>query len=182
MSTIRKTYYKYLQVKRTHWKNLDSPNDRCDYEDTNMTACIAKYIANKIGCSVNIQGIEPTMFPRCSNKTQLEAFVNISTVLEQAGATGVYDTTGCLSPCEKDKYDAVLENWSEDTSYKNIYSQVNFVFTIYERTYIEEEQYIIYDSNSFLADTGGFLGLVLGSSMLNIYDQVVGLLRGLKIY
>ena len=43
---------------------------------------------------------------------------------------------------------------------------------------MEEEQYVIYDGNSFLADVGGFLGLVLGSSMLNIYDEVVGLLSG----
>ena len=180
-STVRRTYYRYIQLHRTLYKSLDSQSDRCTNEDTNMTVCIAEYIARQIGCSVNIQGFEPVSFPRCINKTQLEAFTNVSTLLEQAGSTGVYQMTGCLSPCEKYKYDAVLENWSDDISYKNSYSQVLFTFTIYERSYIEEEQYIIYDGNSFLADIGGFLGLVLGSSMLNIYDEVVGLLDGLNI-
>ena len=180
-STVRRTYYRYIQLQRTLYKSLDSQSDRCTYEDTNMTVCIAEYIARQIGCSANIQGFEPLSFPRCTNKTQLEAFTNVSTLLEQAGSSGVYQMTGCLSPCEKYKYDATLENWSDDTIFNNIYSQVLFVFTMYERSYIEEEQYIIYDGNSFLADIGGFLGLVLGSSMLNIFDEVVGLLGGLNI-
>ena len=180
-STVRRTYYRYLKVSRTHWKHLDNPNERCINEGTNTTFCIAEYIASKIGCSAQIQGITPKEFPPCKNATQWEAFINISTTLEQADATEVYEMTGCFSSCEKDKYDVALENWSEDTSYKNIHSQALFTFTIYERSYIEEEQYIIYDGNSFLADIGGFLGLVLGSSMLNIFDEVVGLLHGVNI-
>ena len=177
-STVRRTYYKYLKVSRTHWKHLDNPDNRCTDGDTNTTSCIAEYIAHKIGCSTKIQGITSQKFPLCKNVTQWEAFVNVSKELEQADATEVYEMTGCFSSCEKDKYDVTLENWSEDTSYKNTYSQALFVFTIYERSYIEEEQYVVYDSNSFLADIGGFLGLILGSSMLNVYDEVVGALGG----
>ena len=111
---------------------------------------------------------------------ELEAFVNISRKLEQSGATGVYDITGCLSACEKEDYDLLLENWSENKNRKS-HSDVLLVFTIYDRSYHEEEQYIIYDSNSFFADIGGFMGLILGSSILNIYDEMVELLRRLKI-
>ena len=160
---------------------MDNPDDRCTYKDKDMTSCIAEYIANKIGCSVKIQGIEPNMLPQCKNGTQWDSFVNVSQQLEQAGDTDVFKMTGCLSACEKYKYDAIIENWSDDIAYNNIYNQILFTFTIYERSYIEEEQYIIYDGNSFLADIGGFLGLVLGSSMLNIFDEVVGLLGGLNI-
>lgn len=178
-TTVIRTYYKYLKVKRTHRKYLDNPSERCTHEDTNTTACIAEYIAHKIGCTVNIQGIEPTTYPHCNDKTQLAAFVNVSKKLEQAGATDTYEMTGCLSSCEKENYDVTLENWSDDIRHRNKYSQLLLTFTIYERSYIEEEQYVIYNSNSFLADIGGFLGLVLGSSMLNVYDEVVGLLGGI---
>ena len=181
-SRLPKTYTEYLQVHRTHRKYLDHPQERCSNEAQapNMTACIAEYIAAQIGCSVKIQEFEPTNFPSCKTEMELEAFVNISRKLEQSGATGVYDTTGCLSSCEKVKYDLWLENWPESKNRKK-HSEVLLIFTIYERSYQEEEQYIIYDSNSFFADIGGFMGLVLGSSMLNIYDEVVGLLRRLKI-
>ena len=101
--------------------------------------------------------------------------------METAAATSVYDMTGCLSSCEKERYAVSLEEQSDKQlkpASKYRYSDVLVVFTIYERSYVEEEQYVIYDGNSFLADIGGFLGLVLGSSMLNIYDEVVGLLSG----
>ena len=168
-------------MRRTHWKRLDIPNARCTNHATNTAKCIAKYIAHKIGCDASIQGITLEEFALCKNRSQWEAFIDISIQLEQADASEVYQITGCLSPCEMDNYEVSLENLSEDQSYRNKYSQVDFTFTIYERTYIEEEQYIIYDGNSFLADIGGFLGLVLGSSMLNIYDEVVGLVDGLNI-
>ena len=36
--------------------------------------------------------------------------------------------------------------------------------------YIEYEQYLTYDGKSFVADFGGYLGLLLGSSLLTFYD------------
>ena len=185
MFTIRtsttRTYIKHLKVSRTHWKHLDNPNARCTNEATNTTTCIAKYIALRIGCDAKVQGISLQEFTPCMNITQWEAFTEISNQLEQADATKVYQMTGCYCSCEKDKYEVSLENWSDFMSRRKKYSEVLFTFTIYERSYIEEEQYIIYDEISFLADIGGFLGLILGSSMLNIYDEVVGLLGGLNI-
>ena len=78
------------------------------------------------------------------------------------------------SACEKEKFDLKIETetdtWKESGS-----SDVLLVLTIYERSYVEEEQYVIYDFNSFFADVGGFMGLALGSSMLKIYDEFVDL-------
>ena len=34
-------------------------------------------------------------------------------------------------------------------------------------------QYVIYDFDSFMADWGGYMGLVLGYSLLAIYDDLV---------
>ena len=39
------------------------------------------------------------------------------------------------------------------------------------------KQYVIYDNNSFIADVGGFMGLLLGSSMLGLYNELESLLR-----
>ena len=46
---------------------------------------------------------------------------------------------------------------------------------------MEEEQYVLYDFNSFFADVGGFMGLALGSSMLKIYDELVDLLNRVRV-
>ena len=34
-------------------------------------------------------------------------------------------------------------------------------------------QYITYDGNAFFADVGGYLGLLLGQSVIAIYDMAV---------
>ena len=49
-----------------------------------------------------------------------------------------------------------------------------------DKTFVEEEQYYIHNWYSFLADIGGYMGLLLGCSLLSLYDEAVGLLKYLK--
>ena len=35
--------------------------------------------------------------------------------------------------------------------------------------HVVKEQYVVYDGNTFVADVGGYLGLLLGHSLLGIY-------------
>jgi hypothetical protein len=39
-----------------------------------------------------------------------------------------------------------------------------------------KKQYYVYDSDSFIADIGGYLGLCLGMSILTFYDMAVMLM------
>ena len=39
-------------------------------------------------------------------------------------------------------------------------------------------QYVVYDHNSFIADVGGFLGLLLGHSILSVYATTYDLIEG----
>ena len=88
---------------------------------------------------------------------------------------GIYSLTGCLASCNKDEFQAELSEmhveeidswggWSGDTSSLKVF--VHFLNGHYE----EKEQYIIYDSNSMIADIGGYMGLLLGYSLLSIYE------------
>ena len=38
-----------------------------------------------------------------------------------------------------------------------------------DRSHEQEEQYIVYDTDSFFADVGGFMGLLLGTSLVSVY-------------
>ena len=48
---------------------------------------------------------------------------------------------------------------------------------INDRSYDEKKQYVVYDFNSFIADVGGFMGLLLGFSLLSLYDELTKILR-----
>ena len=39
--------------------------------------------------------------------------------------------------------------------------------------YVVRQEYLTYDINSFIADVGGYLGLLLGHSLLSIYEWLM---------
>ena len=59
-------------------------------------------------------------------------------------------------------------------------AQLKMTFSIMENVVNVRKQYVIYDFNSFIADVGGFMGLLLGFSLLSIYDEIEGLIKKLK--
>ena len=91
----------------------------------------------------------------------------------------IYKMTGCLSACEKDKFSLDTEDWEKVFQGFGSECEYHLKFKIMDRTYEEQEQYIIYDTDSFFADVGGFTGLLLGSSLLSLYDEIERLLRKL---
>ena len=108
--------------------------------------------------------------------TQIHQLANVSKELEEAGDTAIYDMTGCLSACEKYKIDLT----NNDVSGEVNTTETELIFIINDGYHVEEEQYVIYDFNSFVADTGGYMGLILGTSFLSMYDQLILLLKRVK--
>ena len=50
---------------------------------------------------------------------------------------------------------------------------------ITDRSFEERKQYIIYDMDSFIADVGGYMGLLLGYSIMSLYNEIEALLKRL---
>ena len=50
---------------------------------------------------------------------------------------------------------------------------------ITDKSYEERKQYIIYDTDSFIADVGGYMGLLLGYSIMSLYNEIESLLKRL---
>ena len=51
-------YMQSYRLERTHWKTLNTENQRCDEgrSAANMTNCITRYLEQTIGCSVGLYG------------------------------------------------------------------------------------------------------------------------------
>ena len=106
----------------------------------------------------------------CHSSDQLTELATLSNLLDEADDTAIYELTGCLSACEKDKFDITygVESTLKDASYCRALVSLQ----IDDKAFIEEEQYYVYDFDSFFADVGGYMGLLLGSSVLSMYDVV----------
>lgn len=173
--------HKDIFITKTHIKALDQPSRPCTSQTTNpdTTTCIAKFIEGQIGCSPDIDGSQyPEGIP-CDTKSHLQALANITRVFQNADESEIYKMTGCLSACEKDQYSLNADQWEK--VYQGFGSQCEYRirFKIMDRTYEEQEHYVIYDTDSFFADVGGFMGLLLGSSLLSLYNEMEGLLMKL---
>ena len=97
---------------------------------------------------------------------------DITRKLQEANANTIYDLNGCLASCERKEYAKVDSNFLQKYCYPEPHD-LHLKFMITEGYYKEEEQYVIYDFNSFFADVGGILGITLGCSILSLYNELV---------
>ena len=83
----------------------------------------------------------------------------------------VHALTGCLPPCQYDEF-FLSEGPLREDGMCITGDRKELILEILVPTgrYEEREQYVVYDSDSFIADVGGFLGLLLGHSMLSLYQ------------
>ena len=94
-----------FHLTRTHLRSIDQPKDRCGKNAGNITTtmCIMNHLLHEIGCHVPLQNMEPNGRLPCNKSEQFEKLVDLGYVLEHSVFTEshMYETTGCLSPCEK---------------------------------------------------------------------------------
>ena len=127
---------------------------------------------------------------RCTDTNQFIEYHKINSVLFFANDNKIYAMTGCLSKCDKYVYDIQSEG-APDKNDDDDENTLTIRLTIYSGEYEEREQvhkmnnlryckmfmsiflqYIVYDSNAFIADAGGYLGLLLGQSIFGFYEIV----------
>ena len=163
--------YQKLHIQRSHVKALDQPTQRCEEKLTNLntSACIAGFIEKKIGCNPNIEGSQYSKLFPCRTKSQLLQLQNISSILSGLNENEVFVMTGCLSSCEKDVFSINVDQMTCNTGSFDGYL---LDLAINDRIYEEKKQYIIYDFDSFIADVGGYMGLLLGCSIWSLYKEV----------
>ena len=170
-----------LGVTKTHLKNLDRPSQRCSSETdatkTTTTECISEFIYKELGCKIPIYGMVPmyTNAEICatSSFTRLKGIVRDMRLLEQS----VYNASGCLGPCERNAYE-ISESYPPQTVVtKRLLGTENpdvlrLKVALRNGMYELKEQYVIYGPDSLIADVGGYMGLLLGCSLLGLCQSI----------
>ena len=84
----------------------------------------------------------------------------------------------CLKPCSYIEYQLAEEPMQFESKKKN----VTEIFISFSRTTMTVEKEIdAYPAGSFVAEYGGLLGLFIGYSFLDHFDQLVFLVQKLKL-
>ena len=163
-----------LNIRKSHEKALDLPAQRCatGSAHVNTSVCIADFIEGKLGCNPSIYGGQYSKGLQCNTTSQLSQLEKISIILSESYDNDIYAMTGCLSSCEKDIYNVIQEPM---TCIPNgVEGSFKFLLQLRmtDRSYEERKQYVIYDHTSFIADVGGYMGLLLGCSLLSLYNEL----------
>ena len=175
--------YKYYWITtRTHVKAIDQSSQRCmDQKDHGTSACIARYVEEELGCNPRIHGSRPSSPSRlCNSYSQLKHLVRISRELSKMDANGMYKTTGCMPSCERDTYKVSADLAEVRGSLARGQKYVKLYLYFKDGLFEEREQYLLYDWDSFIADVGGFLGLLLGWSMYSLYQEMAAIVGRMK--
>ena len=162
-------------INRNEIKALDKPSQRCDStkDATSVAKCVEeKFVEKGLNCSLRRLMSNPLL--GICNDSKLLSTSDIFWNLNRLDEREIYDITGCMPGCSKSKIDLVPE-YKNDMIDDNL-KVVRLSFEYPRGEYDLVEEYYIYNWGSFIADVGGYLGLLLGYSLLSMYQTMVPLL------
>ena len=172
-----KSYFYKVELTKYHLIGLDQPSEPCVSKRIELTtsSCITKFVETKLGCTPRIYGIDTSTKKDhyCNSPHHLESLANISQQFIKANGNDLYKLTGCLGSCERDEYERIIApHMMIHESYGTNLSDVHLKFSFGDGSYEVKEQYLLYDYDSFIADVGGFMGLLLGCSVFSLYQEL----------
>jgi hypothetical protein len=80
----------------------------------------------------------------------------------------IFIRTGCMPMCKRAQYDFKVISTQRPPSTSTVLIGGHFYYISGRYNYMED--YYTYDESSFFADVGGYLGLLLGHSIISFYD------------
>ena len=117
------------------------------------------------------------MPPLCETEAQYKQLLNLTTTLLRAGGFGGHRLTKCPIRCSNYVYRIAtsVDFKQEVTAAEKDILSVNLY--IAADSYEVKEEVLRYTRGDLIADIGGYLGLLLGSSVLAMYDSTAVLLQ-----
>ena len=76
--------------------------------------------------------------------------------------------TGCLQSCNRDEI-SLKDSPRINSFYMGPNPTMTLSFLFHDGAFDVREEYLVYDTSSLMADVGGYMGLLVGQSVLGIY-------------
>ena len=178
------SYFTKFYLRKNRVMKVDRNGQRCsnDAKQETVGRCIARFLEDTYNCTVYLLMANRSK-PFCKKETIgiMVKWMSNSMQFDSMTEADIYNLTGCLPHCERDEIS--LADTPEGTSWPTgEVPTLTMVFLFEDGSYKLQEEYIVYEINDFIADVGGYLGLLLGHSMLSIYYMSVEWFAHTKIW
>ena len=161
-------------IKNSKFEVKDKPsrNKRCNSsaDRISISKCVANHLEQELNCSTRLLEGNQTM-ETCG--PDLLKNYSKSLQIHQLSEIFIDKTFNCKPSCIRNEVELTrLPNAYDRTKDKGkgIETSLKLEFYFMDGSYEFKEEYYIYDNDSFLADCGGYMGLLLGYSWLSLYQ------------
>ena len=159
---------------------IDMENEHClsakEIEDQNLWQCLEGYLDSTMNCSLPWRPKKMSQnLPLCSHPQEYDQYYENMAHLIQSGPTSIMNITKCTPGCTRYDYSTKLyKQWSnEEVTWGTL--EIDLFYHQHEVP-VREHVYA-YDLGNLVSDFGGYLGLLLGYSILAFYDTLMLILR-----
>ena len=181
-------YEYYYRITQHELLALDKPARRCNDVLRNLPSvsqCIAEYFEARFNCSLYLleslgqrdvcikNNVSLSFVDDWENQEVMELYNNISSHFHEweiKTEWEIYKATGCMPSCKRKQIRLEKEHEISSKTYTDD-PRIKLVFYYRDGMYNINEEYFVYDYGNFVADIGGYLGLLLGHSMFSVYTM-----------
>ena len=167
------TYLEKLHVRKNKFVAIDRSKRRCSNDPTSETLgrCIVRYIESVVECTSH-QAMSDMKMRFCNKSTARTKARQEITQFWDMSEDEIFNKTGCIPSCTRDEIKLVGSDDRRIISENGEEPKLILLFIFEDGSYHVRQEYFVYDTGSFLADVGGYLGLILGYSLLGLYNTI----------
>ena len=170
------------EVQKKEVTYLDDDRTPCQIEPRTeeLSTCIQQYIESNMKCQLPWHN-QSTTLSKCTTSNQYEEFLNKYLLISSQDEASIAKVTGCLPSCRRNEFEVKVVNRIEMPP-ENGQFYFSGLFYYPSGSYIEKSYYYTYELGDYIADVGGYVGLMLGYSLINFYDGIKYMMKGILIY
>ena len=158
----------FLMVKERKINRIRTKNHDCNEKgDSNPSDCLNEYYMEKLGCS--FPWLENHHLPKCNNHSDMEKLYNLSIDVANRFEK-VWDEVKNRN-CMRENCKALT--WMTMDVIKDMASSDYFEIAIWRQKHEQVTETQLYGLTNFISDFGGYLGLLLGYSVLSFLEWIV---------
>ena len=149
-------------------------NNEVDFDQ-----CFLDYISSQMNCTLPWTTSNASLeIPPCMYPGENKQFMDMATLIYALDEEQIYKKTGCMPCCTRNEISAKLVDTDiigkNHAYYQEGMGNNAIMMFYYANNKIRvKEEYYTYDISNLIADFGGYLGLLLGYSILGFYDTAL---------
>ena len=179
----RSIYYKYA-ITQTETIFISQENDKCltakEIEEVNTLECLEINIDSLLNCTIPWRSKKnPKEKPLCSHAWEYDQYLANS--LKYMDPDSLNNIAKCNPGCNRYEYSTKLTRKGSFTDLDEDTSKIVLFEFFYNQYEVQVREHVwAYDHLNLISDIGGWLGLLLGYSILGFYDTLKYILGDVK--